>query len=276
MALLVSEAAGLECQPYENTDEVLAVSETHLIVLGEMHGTNESVEALRGLICAALRAGKPVRVGLEAAAWQGGPLNQLLRHPLDETAVLEAAPEMWQVEDGRSSAAIMALLKQLGEWRSAGFDVSVFAFDYSSGELSGEDPAHLSRSALMARHVDEAVSDFEGAVFVLTGEFHARKQAFDLGSERYVPMAAQVTRRPVLALRMVYGAGEAWVQAVIEKSDGSYEDLTGPLKLNGTALAGAPVRSFELAGDAEGLFDGSYYTGPITASPPAIRARSKD
>ena len=272
----IAQGTNLDCEPYAQTEEVLAFAETHIIVLGEMHGTNESVEALTGLVCAALMKGTPVTIGLEAAAWQGEPLNQLLQLPFDEAAVLKAAPEMWQVEDGRSSAAIMSLLKLLSYRRSAGYDVSVFAFDYSFSEWNREEPLHIARDQIMATRVDEVVSDRKGAVFILAGEFHARKAPFEFGSERYVPMAALITSRPVFSLKMVYEAGEAWVQAGIEKSDGTYEDFVGPLKLPGIAAAGSPLRSFILAEDPEGYFDGSYFTGPVTASAPAIRARNAD
>ncbi len=259
------------CEPYGNSDAILTFASTHVIMLGEMHGTDQAVEAFSGLVCAALEAGVPVKVGLEAEAWQGPEIDRLLNMSFDETEMIEAAPAMWTTEDGRSSLAIMGLLQDLSVWRASGHDIEVFAFDSTWQETADQEDFVLARSAIMAERVDAAVAGFDGAILLLTGEFHARKLPFDFGNQRYEPMASKVSARPVLSLKMQYLAGEAWVHAGIEKPDGTYEDRVGPLKLSAIAPEGSPQKAFVLEPSEDGLFDGSYFTGPVTASPPAIR-----
>lgn len=263
------------CTTYANSEAVLAFAESHVVVFGEMHGTNESVEAFAGVVCAALASGSPVKVGLEAEAWQGALLNQALDPPFDEKAVLEAAPAMWSVEDGRSSVAVMGLLRQISGWRAKGLDVSVFTFDAQRDELDGKMRADVARDVVMARRVNDALSDFVGAAFILAGGSHAIKRSFDFEGERYVPMASALTVRPVLSLKMQFGAGEAWVYTQFERPGGGFDIRGGTIELEAMVADESSLRSFELSEDADGFFSGSYFTGPITASPPAIHAYGK-
>ena len=83
-------------------------------------------------------------------------------------------------------------------------------------------------------------------------------------------MASLITERPVFVLTMIYGPGEAWVNASVQNEDGSIEENIGPLQLSGNAGDDAPMRTFDLEIAADEPYDGYYYTGPITASPPAF------
>lgn len=262
-------APAFDCEVYDGAGEVAAFAQSHVIIFGEaIHGTNESPAAFFALICELAQQGMPVKVGLEAEHDTSAGLNTFLDHPDDTDALIETTRRMWSVHDGRSSEAILKLLRQLAGLRAQGADVTVFAFD-ASWELDhtdSEDWGTIGRDAKMAEHVNTAVQDFPGAVVLLTGGFHARKQAFEFDGTRFEPMASKITARPVLSLEMKHAGGSGWMWGEV---DG--EPFKGAVELTNMLEADAPVRAYVLEPTADGG-DGAYYTGPITASSPAFPA----
>jgi len=258
------------CAEYVGTETVIERARSHLIILGEMHGTNESVHAFEHLICSALEQSVPVRVGLEASWSQGGPLNAALTGPIDMQKVHYAAPAMWGVHDGRSSEAILELLNQISDWRLDGHDVSVFAFDAETEEWVSSNNHSIARDHAMAKQVDQHLRDFDGAVILLTGEFHARKAAFKFADQSFIPMASLIKQRPVLSLAMKYRAGDAWLNVSVENADGAIENSVGPFKMSGNAGDEDARRVFKIIETESGNFDGYYFTGPISSSAPAF------
>ncbi len=259
----------LKCDPYAGTPELLERADGHIIVLDEMHGTNEAPEALQQLACSALERGEPVRIGLEAVWTQGAPLDAALREPFDDSAVFEAAPIMWTTLDGRGSGAILGLLKQVTAWRAEGHDVSVFAFD----ALGEEWASAATRDAAMARHVDRDVSGFDGVVLLLTGGFHAQKRPFEYAGDTITPMASMIRVRPVFSLQMRHAGGEAWVNGFMQYEDGTIVESVGPMKMGRNGPAEGIARSIDLTHIQPDDFDGSYFTGPISPSAPAFPDR---
>lgn len=264
------DEAALACLSYANTQQVLKFGKSHIIMLGELHGTGESPEALRQLVCSALQAGEPVRVGLEANWSQSEALNKAVTLPIDLAAILDSAPAMWGVHDGRSSVGVLMLLEQIAIWKAAGHEVSVFAFDGEPSEWASDSAEAIARDETMARQVDLNLRNFDGVTILLTGSFHARKKAFVFGDETFVPMATLVTERPVLSLRMRHGPGEFWLHGNIQEDDGTVVDHIGPYKTGGNASEHSVARRFDLQPSDDGNFDGYYNTGPITISEPAF------
>lgn len=248
--------AELSCLPYANTDQVLAYGKSHVIMLGEFHGTNESPEALEQLVCAALQTGETVRVGLEANWSQGIALNEAATLPVDRAAMLEAAPMMWGAHDGRSSVATFELLEQIATWKAAGHDVSVFAFDGEPSEWIKEDGTGSPRDETMARQVDLNLKNFDGVTVLLAGSFHVRKTAFSFGDEAYVPMATHVTERPVFSLRLKHGPGEFWINGSVSGEDGTMVEFIGPYETRGNADEDTVVRQFDLQPSEDGFLTG--------------------
>lgn len=257
------------CHPYEGFEAIAEKAESHIVVFGEaIHGTNESPAALFGLACHLAKEGGPVLVGLEAERTFSNELDAFLDHG-DAVWLYETTSGMWDVHDGRSSQATLLLLQNLAELRAAGLEVSVFAFDASS-ELDYREQADwgtVSRDARMAETVDSAAARFSGAVLLLTGSFHARKQVFDFDGTSFVPMATGIRARPVFSLEMRHAGGSGWMTGEV---DG--KPFTGALDLMNLLPPGAPVHTFA-AGSHGQDWDGIYYTGPITASPPAFPSR---
>lgn len=262
--------AELDCQPYAGTEYILGLAEDHVIILGEMHGTNESPDALRQLACSLLKSGQSVKIGLEAEWPQGEELNALLDRPFSREEAFGAAPSMWSTHDGRSSEAVYRLLEQLSRWKQQGLDISIFAFDAVPGEWMGSENEAAARDRAMAQQVDRQIEEFEGAVLLETGSFHAQKRAFFFAGQEFIPMASQISARPVLSLEMTYSSGFAWVNAGYEDDAGNLIEQIGPMRMSGLDDPELPPKSFSLESDNPAAFDGTYFTGNPTASPPAF------
>ncbi len=257
--------AAVDCPSYDGVDAVAALAPTHVIILGEaMHGTNESPEAFYALACHLAEQGHAIRIGLEATHTQSAGLDTFLSHPDDVSALLVGADNAWFSHDGRSSEAMLLLLQKLADLRAGGVDVSVFAFDSGTQETASAANVNIARDAAMARHVNESVAGYEGAVLLLTGDFHARKRAFSFDEYEFVPMATGVTVRPVLSLQMLHAGGSAWMMGEVDGAP-----FKGEMKLDNFLPADAPVRAFSLE-PAREANDGVYYTGPVTVSRPAF------
>lgn len=255
----------LVCPDYDGMAPVAALAESRVIIFGEaIHGTNESPAAFFALTCYLAKQGQAVRIGLEATHTQSEALDAFLNHPDDSATLRLKTDDMWSVHDGRSSEAILLLLNRLADLRANGADVSVFAFDAHGEEWVSADSREIARDAAMAKHVDEAAAGYDGAVLLLTGGFHARKEPFSLGDLHFVPMATGITSRPVLSLEMRHAGGSGWM---IGEVDG--EPFKGAIVLNNLLPEGLPVRAFRLESPSA-AYDGIYFTGPITASPPAF------
>lgn len=257
--------AALDCPRYDGVEAVATLAADHVIIFGEeIHGKNESPDAFYALACHLAARGQAIRLGLEATHTQSAGLQTFLSHPDDTGALLNGGDNAWFSHDGRSSEAMLLLLQKLAALRAKGVDVSVFAFDSDQQETMSAANVNIARDAAMARHVNGAVEGFEGAVLLLTGGFHARKEAFSIEGTDFVPMATGITTRPVLSLEMLHAGGSAWM---IGEVDG--EPFRGTLELRNRLPPDAPEKAFRLEPERPS-FDGVYYTGPITVSLPAF------
>jgi hypothetical protein len=105
-------------------------------------------------------------------------------------------------------------------------------------------------------------------VLVLVGNLHAMKQPYNIGRGPFEPMASKLEAYgPVVSLRMRHGGGTAWncqrdCGVHKAKAIGSFE--REPFVM----LQGRSKRR-ETANDwLDAYFDGFYWVGPISASPP--------
>lgn len=254
-----------DCPYYDGIQPIAAVAPSYVIILGEaMHGTNESPEAFYALACHLAERGESIRIGLEATHTQTAALETFLSHPDDIAALREGGSDMWTVHDGRSSEAMLLLLQRLADLRAKGVDVSVFAFDSDPQETMSAENLNIARDAAMARHVNDAIEGYEGAVLLLTGDFHARKEPFSFDEYDFVPMATGITVRPVLSLSMLHAGGTAWMIGEVDD-----EPFKGVMTLQNLLPSDALEKAFRLERIRQG-YDGVYYTGPITVSRPAF------
>ncbi len=236
-----------------------------IVLLGEMHGTNESPRFLKNAVCVALRDRQSVSVGLEI--------------PRSETARVEAffggaggagAEEdllqgrMWQkrYQDGRASRAMVDLIDSLRVYRAAGLPVRVVLID---------DPTiPARRDSAMSAQIHSALAASPDDVFLaLTGNVHNRLTRGTRWNAAYEPMGYLLRRavdaQRIVSLDVAHAGGEAWVC------------------FGGTPASCGVKRLRERGGDEEGvvLFDerdgqpysGRYQVGRLTPSLPASGPR---
>ncbi|MDQ3263967.1 MAG: ChaN family lipoprotein [Myxococcota bacterium] len=103
-----------------------------LVLLGEMHGTNEIPYVVAELACEAATSGQRVTVGVEMGKGEQAALELYLdsQGTPDDQRRLVAGP-FWNrpYQDGRSSKAMAAMLERLRLLKSAGLGIRVVAYD---------------------------------------------------------------------------------------------------------------------------------------------------
>lgn len=151
-----ADARRLDCQPTRQLVGDLVATPKGLIV-GEMHGTNESRLVVLELICAALDDGKSVSLALEMPdAAVGRDTKQALRD------------DFWKPAraDGRSSKAMLSMIRDLEPLRRSG-SVKVYGFAAPTVGAAEWEARSAQNILAGARPGD--------VLIVLTGNVHARR-----------------------------------------------------------------------------------------------------
>jgi hypothetical protein len=232
----------------------LIVTPGATVVFGEIHGTREIPVAFGAIACnAAARA--PLVVGIEMSRVEQPRIDRYLASDGGATAraALLAGPH-WQVGDGRSSEAMLALIDQLRMWH-----VAIVAFDVDDGNYD-----HNAREQAMTLPLIAARRDHPGTtLIVLTGNLHARLA----GSVAFpgVEFMAQRLRRTVprvMAIDAMYGHGTAWMCTdrcgIHEVGEG---DDPGPTRI---------TRDSVWNDTEELVYEGHLHVGAVSASLPAV------
>lgn len=176
-----------------------------------------------------------------------------------------------EYQDGRSSAAMFALLLAAREFRRAGLPVEVFLFDL-------DDPMKASakgRDTDMAERLHQAiVAAPESTFLVLTGNYHSRIVEGAPWDAKFQPMtktliAALAGSRPLSSLNLATTGGEAWICMGATPADCG-------LRKTGGKGGGTEWRIELGTGPAAEGHHGAYQIGPVTASPPATAGGKTD
>jgi hypothetical protein len=230
-----------------------------LVILGEIHGTEEIPRFVARLACDAAIWRKPIRVGLELPVAEQPALDAFLASDggADARAAL-LTTDFWhrELQDGRSSDAMLELLESLRRLRAA---VSVFAFDV------GKPEGFTSRDLAMAQRVrdERQVAAAEEILIIHTGNVHARLQKGAPWDAQFEPMTWDLhkTFPDLVSLDVSHAGGTAWVCTGATAADCGPRNLTGSGSVDGDGI--------ELFAQPDN-FHGRYQVGKITASPPAL------
>lgn len=222
-----------------------------LLLLGEVHGTEESPAMALATACAAARASGGAWLGLEIPRDEQPALDRFLRD--GQASVLLASPWWTRADqDGRTSEAFFQLLVRLRALRLGGVPLDVVAFDAPMGA------AARIRDEAMAGVIAEAAAARAGKPgIVLVGNVHATRK---LQLPR--PMARLLSERGLgfRTLDMAAPAGNAWLCG----------NTCGLQPLGAMGPPGEPsLDGFTLEGTSRG-FDGWWFSRSLTPSPPAI------
>jgi len=180
-----------------------------VLLVGEMHGTEDGPGFVRSVVCHGLARGLPVTVGLEIDRAEEGPLRAYLASDGgDEAKKALLYSSFWgrDYQDGRSSRSMFRLVDDLRERLTGGADLRLVLIDRP--EAPG------GRDAAMAEAVAEAAEARPGDLLVvLTGNIHNRLTKGMPWNEELEPMGYLLAKRlgpgRLYSLDMAYTGGEA-------------------------------------------------------------------
>jgi hypothetical protein len=241
------------------------VKRGRVLLLGELHGTQEVPRFIAQSACQATASGTPVTVGLELPVENQERVATFLRSAGTEhdwLKLMEAPFWRSPFPDGRGSEAMANLLEQLRRLRAQGLDVDVFVFD--DPKLKGQ-PHEDAMAATVLSYVRQGSERF---FLVLSGNIHPRTTKGLPWDAGFQPMGLLLSRqhRDVVALDVAYNSGSAWICSVDERGQ-ELECGVKPArgKDNGDRYF---VHLFGKPNEAG--YHGIFYVGAVSASQPAV------
>jgi hypothetical protein len=170
-------------------------------------------------------------------------------------ALLAPRHMFWDWQDGRSSAAMIALLETVRALRHAGRDVTVLCFDgaYVSGEARDAGMAQTLIAAIDARP--------DAASIVLCGNLHARTRSL-----RWMGGYLRAQVPDLLSLDIAYAGGTTW--AIVGESGPAVVELR-PYRAGERSEAVPAPRVTLFEERDENGYDGEVWLQTLSASPPA-------
>lgn len=230
----------------------LTMPSASLLLVGEVHGTNEAPALVSDLACASAKSGNAMIVALEVPIEEQARLDRFLTSDgadADQAALLNSRFWTRQPQDGRSSAAMLKLLHRLRTLRAEGARISVLAVD---------DGMAGSRDAGMARRI-WAAHNGGTPVIALLGNVHASREKGRQGMPDYEPAGYLLSDRNPHSVYVRGPAGTAWV-CVPE---------CGVTSIPNNRFVGDRKGYLPANGVIPG-YDGLYAPTSSTASPPAV------
>ena len=219
-----------------------ALAPGHVLILGEMHGTQQSPQLAGIAVCDALRAGRSVGLFME---WPTSLQDALS----DESRLLASAFFTGTFQDGRRSREMLGLAMRTQAWAKQGAPVSVVAMDPVDGD----------RNVGMATAVRGWMDAHPDSVaVVLVGNVHARLTKGFHDNASYEPLGFRLVDLGdrVRSLDVRYANGSGWFCS----PDCGIHPLSGESRGD----------DWKVDWFARGTFDGTYYIGVPTPSPPAV------
>lgn len=262
-----------QCEVVEGWQEVAALNPRY-VIFGEWHGTEQSPAFVGNLACALSKQGKRVLVAIEHKSEDNPAFQAAWAKSGVEFEEQLLTTTWWKGrEDGVASVAMFDMIAQLHALKEQGYAVSMATFNGAKDDAQEAKFAHLEaqgpHEAAQAENIhDAANAGHYDIVLTLVGSLHASKQTEDWDGEKFDPMAMHLERYgdKVISLNMRFASGSVWncqpneMAEVIcaSRPDKGYEDLNR-----------SPFINLSQVDDA---YDGYFWLGPVTASPPKVPA----
>jgi hypothetical protein len=261
---VVAAGAG-PCNAIPGWDQVLADEATRIVVLGEVHGSNEAPAVVADAACLTAQT-RPVVIALEQPSVDQAAIDAFIASDGGEAA-REAflAAQMWNfpMKDGRSSEAYFGLFEKLRQMRAAGTIEAVVAFQPSTEAVIALQPSAVGLERPSQAIYEKAMAGqlLAGAkpgttVIALVGNLHAMltESPFE---PRFMPMATHLPAGSVVTLFVVPNGGETW------------SCQRGACGVNHTGGPRTPRERGVVLGEGAPTYSGVLFLGvPATPSPP--------
>ncbi|GGC64343.1 hypothetical protein [Undibacterium terreum] len=213
LGMQAASAKNLPCTPQNQ----IALSDitSRIIVVGELHGTNEIPAYVAGLACSILREGKSLILALETPASNQLALNEYMDSDGGEAASEKLkASKFGEKEDGRSSHAMLGLVESMRLLRRAGATVAVAGIDLSEtaipDALFKDEPIWIGeRNTVMAHNIESRARVYKDyTVLALIGKVHTGRLKGTSWNPNYEPMGCFLEQRlPYYYITFTYPAG---------------------------------------------------------------------
>lgn len=260
-----------ECGAPTGWEAVADVAEGQLLLFGETHGTVESPAMVAAYACAVTKSrGGVTAVGIEWASFRNDDLAAALSADDPRAEMRKSFTKHLSFQSGQGSEAMLDMILFLDALADAGADIRIRGFqtvtegDFQTFQETGD------QSIFERGYARGMLATAEGAdrTIILVGNLHARRKPPEGRPWLNYALAASFLPEGTVTLEMQRLAGQAWVQTRTE--DG--QPRVGPRDYVAYAPQGGQEGAPQIAIDpsVEG-FDGYYFVGPITPSPPAIQ-----
>jgi hypothetical protein len=240
-----------------------------VVLLPDLEGSVETAQVVQRTLCAALALGRAVTLALDVDTREQASLNTFLASTGDAQAVtaLLKSPfwvRLWQ--DGRSSRALLQLLKAVRGLRAQGKAVTVLAID-----------APVPGNPRMARMATRLLAHHEAAPErLIVGYVSNTVARLAVGAEwdtGLLPLGYRLLAAglKVSAFDLRYNSGTRWTCRLFAQGHlkcGTWEVSPTIDAIDADLVHGKTI--FRHAEGGDQLFTGSVCVGTVTPSPPAV------
>jgi len=237
-----------------------AVLDAPFLVFGEVHGTREVPAFVAAYLCAAAKAQRRIALALEYPAGEQHALDAFMASGGKEQDVRRlTGTAFWSRDrqDGRTSAAMLRMLDSIRALRTSNADIKVVAID--------GDGAPAGRDAFMAGKLrTELDGGADRQLLLLIGGLHAVRTKGNRFNPHYESAVYLLADKRPLALTVGTSGGTAWV------CQGPTPASCRATNWDINRVSPAPRTAFSLVPPSS-QFDGVFFVGATTASPPVQR-----
>jgi hypothetical protein len=263
-----AEFGPIACQAQTAVD-VTAIK-PRVILIGELHGTEQAPAFVASLVCSLLRAGRPVILALERQHSEQPAIERYLASDgsaIERQALIDQGPWSGSIQDGRNSQGMLALIDSIRALRQGGQPVAILAMQhgFKLKVPDGRAPARSRDSALSSRMNDRFMADAIAGtaaehgnytLVALAGSFHTLTKAGSWAAPQHQPMGEVLTGlMPVFLIGLESAEGGAAWNCTHVDDCGAHR--VGPMPMY---APGNPL-------------DATVELGKLTASPPAKDTR---
>ncbi len=267
---VVASAPVARACPLESAELTKLLAPGHFVLLSDPLGANEPWVVLDGLVCEAAMKGLPLTIALSIPTYEQTAINTFLASTgsaADRATLLRghfwARP--WQ--DGRSSVAVVDALERLRAHRAEGFAVNVVAVDTDAP--GNPRAAHIAAKLLRLRETNPT-----RAIISLLGNAQITRRVGAEWDPEALPVGARlaaVLPASTHALDVSFWEGTHWTCHLQDEGRircGTWPLTPGPAQVSRALTPKPYFRMFDRVSAAG--FDGVYFVGALTSSPPVL------
>ncbi|MFT3712700.1 MAG: hypothetical protein QM817_34045 [Archangium sp.] len=254
----------------------LPLEDGEVVFLADPLGANEPLAALDAFACEAAHRSLPITFALSIPLDEQPALNAYLSSNGDAAArTTLLARRFWlrDWQDGRSSLAVLDFLERIRVRRARGEAVTVLAIDINQAG----NPRYARAAAVLLRHREAN----GGLTIAFLGSVMGSRRIGGEWDAQLRPVGARVAGvlpGKVKSLDVAFSAGKHWTCRLGEKGAldcGTFRAVAGPRQRVEAVTPHLFVRLFPSGISPEG-FDGVYFVGTLTPSPPAVGSKRID